>query len=136
MKLVTTFAVVATALTIGATGAAAGPDGYQPQLREDGQSDAIDRYLRNNAPPAPPDAIERYLKNRAAAPAGAGGAPSHPDSRAVRPGPGAQAEPTAKDGFELSWQSGAVAALGACLIAVLVILGATATRDRRRLALR
>ena len=123
MKLLTTIAVVATALTIGATGATAGPDGYQPQLREGDRSDVIDRYLRNH-------------ESRAVAPDGAGGAPSHPDSQAVRPGPDAEAAPTAKDEFEFSWQSSAVGALGAGLIAVLVLLGATATRDRRRLAIR
>lgn len=76
MQIRTTFALAAAALTLGVPLAAAAPDGYQPQLREDAQPDVIDRYLaRDLAIGGPdgfqpqlrfdsgPDAVDRYLAN-------------------------------------------------------------------------
>ena len=72
MEIRTTLALAAAALTIGVPVAAAVPDGYQPQLKQDPQPDVIDRYLANNpdgyqpqvlADPGP-DAVDRFLANR------------------------------------------------------------------------
>ena len=72
MQIRTTFAVAAAALTLGVPVAAAAPDGYQPQLKENGQSDVIDRYLANHGPDGyqpqlladpGPDAVDRFLAN-------------------------------------------------------------------------
>lgn len=124
MKIRTTLALAAATLTLGVPVAAADPDGYQPQLRSDAQPDAIDRYLANNGPDgfqpqlrsdAQPDALARYLRN-------------HPSGARA---PVAQAE----DGG-VSWQTGALGALGGCLIVLLGIVGAATVRERRRLVLR
>ena len=75
MQIRTTFALAAAALTLGVPLAAAAPDGYQPQLREDAQPDVIDRYLARSLAIGPdgfqpqlrfdsgPDAVDRYLAN-------------------------------------------------------------------------
>ena len=68
MKIRTTFALAAAALTLGVPVAVADPDGYQP--------DAIDRYVGNalGGRPTRPDALARYLRNHpsgAARPSGA-----------------------------------------------------------------
>ena len=76
MQIRTTLAFAAAALTLGVPFAAAAPDGYQPQLREDAQPDVIDRYLArylaNDGPDgfqpqlrfdSGPDAVDRYLAN-------------------------------------------------------------------------
>ena len=76
MQIRTTFALAAAALTLGVPLAAAAPDGYQPQLREDAQPDVIDRHLAIRfADDGPdgyqpqlrsdpgPDAVDRYLAN-------------------------------------------------------------------------
>ena len=57
MKFLTTLAVVATALTIGVTGVAAQPDGYQPQLRQPTQPDGYQPQLGEGAPSQP---FDRY----------------------------------------------------------------------------
>ena len=73
MQIRTTLALAAAALTIGVPVAAAVPDGYQPQLKQDPQPDVIDRYLANNGPDGyqpqvladpGPDAVDRFLANR------------------------------------------------------------------------
>lgn len=124
MQIRTTLALAAAALTLGVPVAAADPDGYQPQLRSDGQPDAIDRYLANNGADgfqpqlrtsAPPDAIDRYLSNHST------GA-SAPVARSTATGN--------------SWQTGALAALGGGLIVLLALVGAATMRERRRLVLR
>jgi len=74
MQIRTTFALAAAALTLGVPLAAAAPDGYQPQLRANAQTDVIDRYLAirfaDDGPDgfqpqlrtdAGPDAVDRYL---------------------------------------------------------------------------
>jgi hypothetical protein len=76
MQIRTTLALAAAVLTLGVPVAAAAPDGYQPQLRENAQPDVIDRYLArhlaNNGPDGfqpqlrsdpGPDAVDRYLAN-------------------------------------------------------------------------
>ena len=76
MQIRITLALAAAALTLGVPFAAAAPDGYQPQLRENPQSDTVDRYLaRSFADDGPdgflpqlrsdsgPDAVDRYLAN-------------------------------------------------------------------------
>ena len=79
MQIRTTLALAAAALTIGVPVAAAAPDGYQPQLKEDAQPDVIDRYLANNRPDgyqpqlladSGPDAVDRFLANRNGSAAG------------------------------------------------------------------
>jgi hypothetical protein len=134
MKLKTTLAACVTALTIGVAGAAADPDGYQPSLQGQATSDAVDRYLRNNAPPVP-DALERYLRNNTPPPyaVGSNGAADHPDSLGARPTLVAGSE-FASDGRD--WTVGAFGALGGALLALLAIAGASAMRERRRLVLR
>lgn len=133
MKLRTAFALAVAALTIGVPVAAADPDGYQPQLKTGVQPDAIDRYLRNNAPEEQPDVIARYLRNHTAegSAVASTGAAGHPDSRAVRPSPTGEVEPVAADGRD--WTTGALGALGG---AFLAIVGASAIRARRQLVLR
>jgi hypothetical protein len=73
MQIRATFALAAAALTLGVSVAAAAPDGYQPQLKEDAQPDVIDRYLTSNRPDGyqpqlfadpGPDAVDRFLANR------------------------------------------------------------------------
>lgn len=73
MQIGTTFALAAAALTLGVPLAAAAPDGYQPQLRGNDQTDVIDRYLANHGPDGyqpqlladpGPDAVDRFLANR------------------------------------------------------------------------
>ena len=132
MKFLTTIAVAATALTIGVTGVAAQPDGYQPQLQQPTQPDGYQPQLGVGAPSQP---FDRYAIDQSARSV-AGGAASHPDSRAVRPGVVAEAEPIADVGSRFSWGSGAVGALGAWLVVVLAVVAASATRGRRRLVLR
>ena len=72
MQIRTTFALAAAALTLGVQVAAAAPDGFQPQLKEDAQTDVIDRYLANHGPDGyqpqllvnpGPDAVDRFLAN-------------------------------------------------------------------------
>ncbi len=72
MQIRTSLALAAAALTLGVPVAAAAPDGYQPQLRANAQTDVIDRYLANHGPDgfqpqlrtdAGPDAVDRYLAN-------------------------------------------------------------------------
>jgi hypothetical protein len=118
MRFLTTVAVAGTALAIAGTGAAASPDGYQPQLRQ----------------PAQPDGYQPQLREGAAS--GIGAAALHPDSRAVRPGVVAETEPLTEDGFGFSWSSGVIGALGAWMVAVLAVVAASAMRERRRLVLR
>lgn len=120
MKLQTTLAVVLAALTIGVAGAAAAPDGYQPQLQGQAQTDAFDRYVRNNTPQ--PGAT------------GSDGAAGHPDSLGVRPTVVGESEPVPSSGRD--WTAGAFGALGGALIALLAFVGASAMRERRRLVLR
>jgi hypothetical protein len=136
MKMRTTLVLVAAALTVAVPVAAADPDGYQPQL-QGAQPDAVDRYLRNNAPGSQPDALDRYLANNApSSPAVSTGAAGHPDSQAVRPSVLAEPKEVTADGFSFSWESAAVGALGAGLIASIAFVGASAMRERRRLVLR
>lgn len=137
MKIRTTFALAVAALTFGVPVAAGVPDGYQPQLQGITSPDAVDRYLRNNAPEEP-DAIARYLRNHSTSTSTApvfdtNGAAGHPDSRAVRPSPIVELEPLSGG---RDWTTGAVGALGGALLALLAIVGASAIRERRRLVLR
>ena len=155
MKIRTTLALAAATLTLSVPVAAAAPDGYQPdaidrylanngqegvqaQDQANAQPDAVDRYVANVLRQAdPPDALSRYLRNN---PSGADsafdltGAARHPDSRAVRPG-GASVPSDRSESAGLSWEIGAIGALGA-LILLLAVVGASAMRERRRLALR
>ena len=133
MKFLTTLAVVATALTIGVTGVAAQPDGYQPQLQQPTQPDGYQPQLGVGAQSQP---FDRYPIDQSAPSVAGGAAASHPDSRAVRPGVVAEAEPIADVGSRFSWGSGAVGALGAWLVVALAVVAASATRGRRRLVLR
>jgi hypothetical protein len=118
MRLITALAVAATALAIAGTGAAAIPDGYQPQLRQ----------------PAQPDGYQPQLRVGAAS--GIAAAALHPDSRAVRPGVVAETAPITENGLGFSWASGVIGALGAWFVAVLAVVAASAMRERRRLVLR
>ena len=131
-SLTTIFAIVATALTICVTGVAAQPDGYQPQLQQPTQPDGYQPQLGVGAQSQP---FDRYVIDQSVRSV-TGGAASHPDSRAVRPGIVAEAEPIADVGSRFSWGSGAVGALGAWLVVVLAVAAASATRGRRRLVLR
>jgi hypothetical protein len=130
MKLRMTFAVAVAALAVGIPTAAAEPDGYQPQLQAGAQPDAFDRYLRNNVPDEQSDAFSRYLRNNTSATA----AGEHPDSRADRFSPFGEVEPVAAGGRD--WSTGALGALGGGLFVLLAVVGASAIRERRRLALR
>ena len=137
MRIRTTLALGVTALTLGVPAAAADPDGYQPQLQGNVSSDAVERYLRNNAS-AEPDAIARYLRHHptteSPAPAvDTNGAAGHPDSLAVRPNPAVEPAP-ASGGRD--WTIGTVGAFGGALLALLAVVGASAFRERRRLVLR
>ena len=78
---------------------------------------------------ADPDGYQPQLQSRAVV--ASPGAAAHPDSRAVRPGPTADALPVTADGRD--WTTGALGALGGVLIALLAVVGAFAIRDRRRL---
>jgi hypothetical protein len=130
MKIRTTLALSAAALALGVPVAAADPDGYQP--------DAVDRYVANALAQADqPDALDRYLRNHSSGADSAldsTGAARHPDSRAVRPGASVISDRTESAG--LSWEIGAIGALGGALILLLAVVGASAMRERRRLALR
>ncbi len=88
MKLRTILTLAVAALTLGIPVASADPDGFQPQLQTGVQTDAIDRYLRNNAPEEQSDAVDRYLRNHTpeSSAVASMGAAGHPDSLAVRPG--------------------------------------------------
>lgn len=136
MKIRTTLTLAVAALTLGVPVAAADPDGYQPQLKTGVQADAIDRYLRNNAPEEQPDAIARYLRNHTAegSTVASTGAAGHPDSRAVRLSPTDAIESASTNGRD--WTTGALGALGGAFLAFLAIVGASAIRARRRLVLR
>ena len=155
MKTRKTLALTAAILTLGVPVATAapdgyqpdaidryvannGPDGFQPQLQANAQPDAVDRYVANALTQTDqPDALDRYLRNN---PSGAesardsAGAARHPDSRAVRPG-GASVTSDRSESAGLSWEIGAIGALGA-LILLLAVVGASAMRERRRLVLR
>ncbi len=136
MKMRTTLVLVTAALTLAVPVAAADPDGYQPQL-QGAQTDAFDRYLRNNTPGSQPDAFDRYLANNAPVTEhGSTGAAGHPDSQAVRPSVVAQPTRATDDGFRFNWESSVLGALGAGLIALLAFVGASAMRERRRPVLR
>ena len=76
-------------------GAVAGPDGYQPQLRQLTQPDGFQPQLREG--PAS-DAFDRYRIDDSTGSADTGGAALHPDSKAVRPGVVAEAEPGSGSG--------------------------------------
>lgn len=136
MRLRTTFALAVAALAVGIPTAAADPDGYQPQLQA-GAPDAVDRYLRNNAPEEQSDAFSRYLRNHsssATASFDSSGAGSHPDSRAVRPSSVVEAAPVVVAGRD--WTTGALGALGGALLALVAVVGASAIRGRGRLVFR
>ena len=137
MKMRTTLVLVTVALTLAVPVAAADPDGYQPQL-QGAQTDAFDRYLSEQRHRgSQPDAFDRYLANNApVTEPGSTGAAGHPDSQAVRPSVIAQPTGVAADGFSFSWESAALGAVGAGLIALLGFVGASAMRERRRLVLR
>ena len=130
MKIRSTIALTAAAMTVGVPVAAATPDGYQPQLKSISQPDAVDRYLRNNAPTQQPDAFDRYVQNNAPEVTGAA---SHPDSRELRASVGIESAPAPQDGRD--WTTGAIGAVSGALLAALAIVGASAIRERRRLAL-
>jgi len=138
MRIRSTLALGAAALTLGVPVAAADPDGYQPQLQTGAQPDAVDRYLRNNAPDEQPDALARYLRNNSA-PASPSfdstAAARHPDSRAVRLTPTGEIE-AGVAGETRDWTLGVLGALGGALLALVAVVGASAIRDRRRLVLR
>jgi len=68
MQIRTTLALALAALTIGVPVAMAAPDGYQPQLQANAQTDVIDRYLANNGP----DGFQSQPTARAAAPEAGG----------------------------------------------------------------
>ena len=132
MTIRTTLALATAMLTLGATAAAAAPDGYQPQLA---QPDAFDRYLLNNMPEEQPDALARYLRNNTDPAVASFGAAGNPDSRAVRPSP--PVEPTSAVGDEgRDWTLGIVGAFGGVLLAFVAVVGASSIRGRSRLALR
>jgi hypothetical protein len=126
MRIRTAFVLAVAALAIGVPGAAADPDGYQPQLQAGAPPDAFDRYLGNHAPDEQSDAFSRYLGNHTSSTGAAG----HPDSRPDRWTPIGEAEPLSAGGRE--WTIGALGALGG---AILMFLAAS-IRGRRRLVLR
>ncbi len=132
----TAFALAVTILAItvlatAAPAAAAAPDGYQPQLQAgDDQPDAFMRAFRNT--PDGSDVVVRYLRNHATV-VGAGVPAAHPDSRAVRPSPGA-GRSEAIDGNGIDWNTGGVGVALGLLLAALAVGTASATRGR--LALR
>lgn len=121
MQIRITLALAAAALTIGVPVAAATPDGYQPQLGPNAQPDAIDRYLANNGPDGfqpqlradeGPDAVDRYVAN-------------------ARRSSAVKADEVAAGGIDSQ-----IGALGAALVALLLVAGTATVRGRRRLALR
>ena len=67
MKFLTTLAVVATALTIGVTGVAAQPDGYQPQLQQPTRPDGYQPQLGVGASPSPSIATRSTSRPRSSA---------------------------------------------------------------------
>ena len=150
MKLRTTLALAVASLTIGVPAAAADSRRLPAPAQVRAQPDAIDRYLRNNAPvrsrtrstatcsnnapSAQPDALDRYLRNNAPQQSETTGAATHPDSRAVGrawPATSSRSAATAATGRPVP-----SARLGGALLAILAIVGASAIRERRRLALR
>ena len=140
MKIQRTLALAAATLTLGVPVAAADPDGYQPQLRSNGQPDAVDRYLANNGPDgfqpqlrsgAQPDVVDRYVANalRQA---------DQPDAiaRYLRNNPSGATIPVDREPEGFNWATAAIAALVGTLIVLLGVVAASAGRERRRLVLR
>ena len=138
MKIRTTLALAAMTLILGVPLAGATPDGYQPRLQSTAEPDAVDRYLANSLRQAgATDAIDRYLHNRsigAESALGSTGAANHPDSLAVRRGASVPVNAVEAEGF--SWTGVALGTVGGALIVLLAFVGASAMRERRRLALR
>lgn len=130
MKIRTTFVVMIAALAFGAPVAAADPDTYPSQPQASVQPDAIDRYLRNAKLSAAgqPDALDRYLRNHQS------GAATHLDSHDFRPTTSGSVAPAADEGRD--WMQGGLVALGGGFVLLLAVVGASATRERRRPILR
>ena len=148
MKLHTTIPGVLAffALALAAPAAAAGPDGYQPQLRRADTSDAFTRFLRNNSsdgyqaqlhPVDASDAFMRYLRN--AIPDGyqpqvaIGSAARHPDSVRTPLGVSAPATVTQSSG-SFGWDAFGTGLVGGIALAGLGITVAWLGSGRRRLA--
>lgn len=130
MKIRTTFAVMIAALAFGAPVAAADPDTYPAQPQASVQPDAVDRYVANTrrSGSPQPDALDRYLRNQST------GAATHLDSPGVRANAGGESAPV--EGGGRSWTNGVLVALGGGLVMLLAVVGASATRERRRPILR
>lgn len=123
----TAFALAVAVLATAAPVAAAAPDGFQPQLRTgDDQPDAFMRAFRNAADRS--DVVVRYVRNHATV-VDAGVPAAHPDSRAVRPSPGA-GHAAAIDGNDIDWSTGGVGVGLGLLLAALAIGTGWATRGR------
>ncbi len=133
MRIRTTFALMIAALAFGAPVAAADPDTYRsaPQSlsQTSVQPDAVDRYVANaSRSGGQPDALDRYLRNHAT------GAATHLDSPGVRTGGLGSSAPVSN--ASRSWTNAALFALVGGLVLLLAVVGASATRERRRPILR
>jgi hypothetical protein len=118
MKLTITIAGALLCLALFAPVAGAGPDGYQPQLREQDTSDVVSRYLRSHRPHG------SQL---------GGAAERHPDSVGARPTVTAAPLGTSS-GDSFAWETFGGGLAGGVAIAVIALAAAQAGRGRRRLA--
>ncbi len=133
MRIKTTFAVMIAALAFGAPVAAADPDTYRsaPQSlsQTSVQLDAVDRYVANaSRSGGQPDALDRYLRNHAT------GAATHLDSPGVRPGRPARALRFRMRAAAGRTRRSSHSSAASCVL--LAVVGASATRERRRPILR
>jgi hypothetical protein len=128
MKASLVITIVCAFLALAVPLAAAAPDGYQPQLREQSDSsDVIDRYLRANGLGS--DVIDRYL--RAHSPVSP--AAQHPDSLRLRPASTALPhEGLPATGY--AWAEFATGLAGGLVATILVAAGVLVARGRSRLA--
>jgi hypothetical protein len=121
MKLTTTIAGALLCLALCAPVASAGPDGYQPQLREESATDVVSRYLRRNTP--------EVLQAQ-----GGGTAARHPDSLRSGLPVAAPASTTASSGERFGWQAFGSGIAGGLALALLALAAVHLGKERRRLA--
>jgi len=129
MRITTTFALVLATLALAVPIAAADPDTYPAAPTAAAPSDAVDRYVGNaSRSGGEPDALARYLRGHRDD--AATGAATHLDSHDFRPTTSGSPAPVADEGRD--WTQGVLVVLGACLVALLAVVGASAARERRR----
>jgi hypothetical protein len=132
MKASLVITIVCSFVALAVPLAAAAPDGYQPQLRQQSDgSDVIDRYLRSHIPEQSDgsDVIDRYLRSQSPVSSAA----QHPDSLRLRPVSTALPnEGVAATGY--AWAEFATGLAGGLVATILVAAGVLVARGRSRLA--